>query len=207
MITNCDYRFMVDNKEKFYHLVLNSESGHLPTHKLKEYRTYRISSRSSHVGIWLPERDGFIIWRQEYGGSESLMLEYHWDILPYHTESVQGEKKEWTSGTVKPFFEIEKSPFLPSLFSDIDRNANLILDYLKRWCVLFPESDQYEQYWQYIQHAQQGLPFSPSEPLRLNEEEVGRSFAERKDAVLGHWGRRHSRLLHSPIYKNQCKEK
>lgn len=72
-------------------------NNYIPISKLQSGATYRIISRNSLHGIWIPESNGFIISRFK-SNRIFPFLEYHWDINNLY-------------GTVKPFEYIEQSPF------------------------------------------------------------------------------------------------
>jgi len=69
---------------------------YLKMDQLKAGYLYKVKARNASYGIWLPQRQGFIISRIKFG-SNFLFEEYHWDC------------EAWA--TVKPLEEIEKSPF------------------------------------------------------------------------------------------------
>lgn len=64
---------------------------------LKPGFIYKIRARNAQFGIWLPQRNSFLISRTKFGNNY-LFEEYHWDTGSPH-------------GTVKPLEEIEESPF------------------------------------------------------------------------------------------------
>lgn len=69
---------------------------YLKMDQLKAGYLYRIRARNASYGIWLPQRQGFVISRIKFGNNY-LFEEYHWDCEAF--------------ATVKPFEEIERSPF------------------------------------------------------------------------------------------------
>lgn len=72
------------------------ELEYLKMDQLKAGYLYKIRARNANYGIWLPQRQGFIISRIKFGDNY-LFEEYHWDCEAF--------------ATVKPLEEIEKSPF------------------------------------------------------------------------------------------------
>lgn len=53
--------------------------------KLKPNFLYRIKARNAYLGVWMPEKQGFVILRNKFG-SEYPFVEYHWDTgAPYGT--------------------------------------------------------------------------------------------------------------------------
>jgi len=69
---------------------------YLKIDQLKAGYLYKIRARNASYGIWLPQRQGFIISRIKFANNY-LFEEYHWDCEAF--------------ATVKPLEEIEKSPF------------------------------------------------------------------------------------------------
>lgn len=69
---------------------------YLKIDQLKAGYLYRIRARNASYGIWLPQRQGFIISRIKFGNNY-LFEEYHYDCLAF--------------ATAKPLEEIERSPF------------------------------------------------------------------------------------------------
>ena len=117
----------------YFMSVQESNSGYLPMEEPKEGWSYRIPARNAHIGIWIPERKGFIISRTKFERNY-LFVEYHWDsgIIEYF--EVNGETRKMNFGTVKPFFEIEQTSFKSEeLSEDYDKpKYNEILNYLNR---------------------------------------------------------------------------
>ncbi len=86
-----------ENSEFTLYSKLKRLKNYLSIPDLKKGYLYYIFARNSHLGIWLPESNGFLISRFKYDRNY-LFTEYHWD---------------WNDrfGTVKPLKEIEESPF------------------------------------------------------------------------------------------------
>jgi hypothetical protein len=65
---------------------------------LKKGYLYHIKARNAYVGIWIPEKQSFLISRWKFN-ENFLFEEYHWDTgEPY--------------GTVKPLEDIENCPLV-----------------------------------------------------------------------------------------------
>jgi len=140
-----------DSDANYYGKVWECDDGYLKMEELKECWCYRVISRSSQIGIWIPQRKGFLLWRQDYGNCDRLFIEYHWDSGFVEKFEVNGEIIEMNFGTVKPFFEVEKSPFRPDeLFKPTSSKHCEILRYLKKLCANFPEDEEYKIYWEHI---------------------------------------------------------
>ena len=99
--------------------------------KLKDGYIYRINARNASFGIWYQKHKSFIISRWKFGDNYTFE-EYHHDTgAPF--------------GTVRPWKEIEKSPFIPEqdterIFTSKDgreyfhiEKENEILKYLNRF--------------------------------------------------------------------------
>lgn len=84
--------------------------------KLKPFYLYRIHARNAVLGIWLPEKKGFMIRRNKFGDWFDF-IEYHYDSDPCF-------------GTVKPLKELEKTPFAEKDFKNTTTIDNII-EYLK----------------------------------------------------------------------------
>lgn len=69
---------------------------YLKIDQLKAGYLYKIKARNANYGIWLPQRQSFIISRVKFGDNY-LFEEYHWDCPAF--------------ATAKPLEEVEKSPF------------------------------------------------------------------------------------------------
>ena len=82
--------------EELYRNLLQS-TKYISISNLTPGATYRIISRYSFHGIWVPEEGGFAVSAEKYG-MVFPFVEYHWAIHDY-------------LGTAKPFEYIEQSPF------------------------------------------------------------------------------------------------
>lgn len=52
---------------------------------------YRIRARNAYLGVWIPEKQGFVILRTKFG-SQYPFVEYHWDTgSPFGTVIPQEE--------------------------------------------------------------------------------------------------------------------
>jgi len=69
---------------------------YLKMNQLKAGYLYRIIARSASYGIWLSQRESFVISRVKFGDN-FLFEENHWDCPAF--------------ATARPIEEIEKSPF------------------------------------------------------------------------------------------------
>ena len=63
---------------------------------LKDRWVYKIRARNAHVGVWIEEKNGFLIPREKFEALY-LFIEYHYDFDP-------------TIGTAKPYEEIGPCP-------------------------------------------------------------------------------------------------
>ena len=123
---------------KLLRALYESEGGYLKIETLKSEWSYRILARNAHIGIWVPEKKGFIIPRWKFG-KNYLFTEFHWDTGP-------------PFGTVKPFFEIERSPFRSEDLNTYHQNPiyNKILFYLNRLTETYPHEEQIKTYWEQV---------------------------------------------------------
>jgi len=94
---------------------------YLKISELKKGYLYFIIARNANYGIYISDRQGFLISRHKFGNN-FLFEEYHWDCEAF--------------ATTKPLREVEKSPF------DYDQIKNAmvmnkydkeILDYLNKF--------------------------------------------------------------------------
>jgi len=123
-----------DLEYKLYKKLLNEEN-YLHESALKKGCLYFIFARNAHLGIWIPESRGFIISRYKFDDN-CLFMEYHWDV---------GQEN---CGTVKPFKEIEKSPFKELELKQLHRDVlyeignkevqDEVLIYLNKKAVEYP---------------------------------------------------------------------
>lgn len=88
--------------------------NYLTMQELKDRCVYKIISRNARYGIWLKEKNGFLISRKKFNANY-LFIEYHWDF-------------DDIVGTVKPVKIIEKILF--EIDTEYDRHDKNILDYL-----------------------------------------------------------------------------
>lgn len=123
-----------DLEFKLYQKLLKEEN-YLHEPDLKKGCLYIIFANNAHLGLWIPESRGFIISRYKFDDNY-LFMEYHWDV---------GREN---FGTVKPFKEIEKSPFIESELKQLHRDVlyeidnrevkDKVLSYLNKKAVDFP---------------------------------------------------------------------
>lgn len=96
------------------------EKEYLTINELKPYYLYKIRARNGRYGIWLPEGEGFLIRREDFGDYYTF-VEDHWDTgAPF--------------GTVRPTEELEPTPFVREDFirkTQTREKYNEILNYLK----------------------------------------------------------------------------
>ena len=78
---------------------MEKEKTYLKVEKLKPCYLYRIKARNGTVGLWNPDKGEFVLSRYKFG-SNFTFGEVHWDLDKHF-------------GTVKPWEELEKSPFKP----------------------------------------------------------------------------------------------
>lgn len=71
--------------------------NYIKVEDLKDRYLYHIYARNANIGIWLKEKNSFLISRFKFE-SNFLFEEFHWDVCKHF-------------GTVKPLKEIEKCPF------------------------------------------------------------------------------------------------
>ena len=80
--------------------------------ELKHGYLYEIFARNASFGIWNKDLLGFVISRFKFG-SYFTFVEHHWDCESF--------------ATAKPFKEVEKAPFDPNDYDEIEA-----LDYLNQ---------------------------------------------------------------------------
>ncbi len=100
--------------DKWYQHMLRS-TDYLGIEQMQAGMAYSIWARQAFTGIWLPERQGFLITRYKIHPLPYLFVEFHWDT---------GEP----FGTAKPLRPLEICPLpLPpwSAYSDEEQNAPL----------------------------------------------------------------------------------
>jgi len=109
---------------------MTKENTYLKVEELKPGYLYRIKARNGTVGIWDDEKGEFVLSRYKFGDNYTFG-EIHWDLST-------------SFGTVKPWEELEKSPFtVKQLKSHIimvddkeywgNLNEEDILTYLNEW--------------------------------------------------------------------------
>lgn len=76
---------------------MTKQKPYLKVDELKPGYLYRIRARNGTVGIWNPVRGEFTLSRTKFNDNYTFG-EIHWDLNP-------------NFGTVKPWEELEKSPF------------------------------------------------------------------------------------------------
>lgn len=115
--------------DKFKQYSAESKANYIPMEDLVPYFYYRIHARNSQFGIWLPDQKGFYIRREKFGDYFGF-VEYHWDTGP-------------PFGTVRPFKQLENTPFCAEDFEHGDwihpkghkywgeKNYHQIMKYLK----------------------------------------------------------------------------
>ena len=83
---------------------MRKEKTYLKVEELKPFYLYRIRARNGTVGIWNPEKGEFLLSRMKFGDNFTFG-EIHWDLDAHF-------------GTVKPWEELEKSPFTEKDLND-----------------------------------------------------------------------------------------
>ena len=129
----------MEEASRIYRKLANA-SNYLSIGELHSGHTYLINARNSNVGIWLPEKEGFLIRRIKMERIYPF-VEYHWD---------QGEPY----GTVRPFKQVDQSPFALALllelanmpFPDEHDDAATVLAYLHEIEERFPFPDAYREF-------------------------------------------------------------
>jgi len=94
---------------------MQTSIDYLGIEHLQAGMAYVIWARNAYVGVWLPEKQGFLISRYKLHPTPLLFVEYHWDT---------GEPL----GTVKPLRSLEMCPFsVPpeAAYRDEKQNAAL----------------------------------------------------------------------------------
>jgi len=76
---------------------MEKEKTYLKVEELKPGYLYRIRARNGTVGVWNPDKGEFVLSRYKFRTNYTFG-EIHWDLDPHF-------------GTVKPWEELEKSPF------------------------------------------------------------------------------------------------
>ena len=76
---------------------MTKEKTYLKVDELKPGYLYRIKARNGTVGVWNPAKGQFTLSRYKFGDNYTFG-EVHWDL-------------DTSFGTVKPWEELEKSPF------------------------------------------------------------------------------------------------
>lgn len=79
-------------------LHMQASTDYLGIEHLQAGMAYAIWARNAYVGIWLPEKQGFLISRYKASEMPYLFVEYHWDT-------------GGPSGTAKPLRPLESCPF------------------------------------------------------------------------------------------------
>lgn len=59
---------------------MQAATDYLPPFLMQASMTYSIWARNACVGIWLPEKRGFLLSRYKFDPEPYLFVEYHWDI-------------------------------------------------------------------------------------------------------------------------------
>lgn len=98
-----------------WYMSMRISEDYLRIHQMQPYMTYIIWARNADVGVWLPEKYGFLISRYKINPEPFLFVEYHWD---------NGEPY----GTVKPIQALELCTFFipdPSDYRDERHNKEL----------------------------------------------------------------------------------
>ncbi len=112
--------------DKLYKFIkkMQETTSYIKIHQLKDGYTYKIYARHAYAGIWMKNKNGFLIARYKYGPEPYLFMEYHWDFY-------QRDLFDFL-GTAKPIELIEKCPF--KIKDDISDYSNdeekAILKYL-----------------------------------------------------------------------------
>ena len=109
---------------------MTKEKTYLKVEELKSGYLYRIRARNGTVGVWNPDKGEFVLSRYKF--HDNFMFgEIHWDLSD-------------SFGTVKPWEELEKSPFTVEDLTDRVMSKNgehwwgnpkeeELLKYLNEW--------------------------------------------------------------------------
>lgn len=104
-----------DNSIQVWYLSMRGSTDYLGIEQMQAGMAYSIWARQAFTGIWLPERQGFLITRYKIHPKPYLFVEFHWDTgEPY--------------GTAKPLRPLEICPLPPppmSAYHDEEQNAPL----------------------------------------------------------------------------------
>lgn len=123
-----------DENFQLYSVLANSHD-YLHESELDFECLYYINARNAHLGIWLPQKRGFIISRFKFKANY-LFIEYHYDIgTPY--------------GTVKPFYKIEKTPYTKEQIHSFEGDK-----------ISFYENQLSENVLNYLNQKAKDFPFS-----------------------------------------------
>ena len=95
---------------RHYLAIGDCTSGYLPMDALQPGWVYLIFARNAHVGVWWPEKKGFLIPREKFE-HRYLFVEYHADSGVSSNLTVNGNDVQVSHGTVKPFEPLEQAPF------------------------------------------------------------------------------------------------
>lgn len=98
-----------------WYLGMRDSTDYLGIEQMQTGMAYSIWARNAYTGIWLPDRQGFLITRYKIHPKPYLFVEFHWDTgEPY--------------GTAKPLRPLEICPLpLPpiSAYHDDEQNSPL----------------------------------------------------------------------------------
>ena len=73
---------------------MQASDDYMGMDQLQAGMAYAIFARNAFVGIWIPDKKGFLISRTKFGKRPSVFVELHWDADP-------------SFGTAKPLRELE----------------------------------------------------------------------------------------------------
>ena len=130
----------MDAEFKLFHF-LNKSDKYIRENCLNKGYLYYINARNAHLGLWIPESRGFVISRFKFE-KNYLFMEYHYDTgEPY--------------GTVKPYFEIEQSPFDENILTKLNREN------------LYQNSESTKSVLLYLNEKAESVPFMWPEAVNL----------------------------------------
>ncbi len=99
-----------------WYLHMRNSTDYLGIEQMQAGMAYSIWARQAYVGIWIPEKQGFLLSRYKLRTTPYLFVEYHWDTGEPH-------------GTAKPLRALEICPLalLPPGSSFPDKEQNDLL--------------------------------------------------------------------------------
>lgn len=109
---------MTDFLKKYKQYEAEGNTAYIPADQLEPYCLYKIHARNARFGIWVPEKNGFVIRRFKFGDVFAF-VEIHYDLNEHF-------------GTAKPLAKLEETGFIKEDF-DFENGGkyNEILNYLE----------------------------------------------------------------------------